>query len=147
MTLRQLPAWTDSQIETLYPGCFALVMATGIVSNAVFLEGSRALRPNVRRQRLGLFRLGNLYGVACLSVPSNAMARSDKSTSDIFVPYGCNMPFLRTMLPFIDGATFMMWAWASMWIPLLVLLGIWKHGVRAGSHNLYAAARCIPSLV
>jgi tellurite resistance protein TehA-like permease len=23
-----------------------------------------------------------------------------------------------------------MWAWATWWIPLLVLLGIWKHGVR-----------------
>ncbi len=42
--LRLLPrlfAWIDSQIETLYPGSFALVMATGIISNALFAEGSR----------------------------------------------------------------------------------------------------------
>lgn len=39
------------------------------------------------------------------------------------------MPFLRAMRPFIDGVTLIMWAWATWWIPLLILLGAWKHGV------------------
>lgn len=39
------------------------------------------------------------------------------------------MPFLHSMRPFIDGITLIMWAWASWWIPLLLLFGIWKHGV------------------
>jgi tellurite resistance protein TehA-like permease len=39
------------------------------------------------------------------------------------------MPFLQSMRPFIDGVTLMMWAWATWWIPLLLLFGIWKHGV------------------
>jgi tellurite resistance protein TehA-like permease len=39
------------------------------------------------------------------------------------------LPFLRSMRPFIDGVTLIMWAWATWWIPLLVLFGIWKHGV------------------
>lgn len=38
--------------------------------------------------------------------------------------------FLQSMRPFIDGVTLIMWAWATWWIPLLVLFGIWKHGVR-----------------
>ncbi|MFO1185994.1 MAG: tellurite resistance/C4-dicarboxylate transporter family protein [Alphaproteobacteria bacterium] len=37
------------------------------------------------------------------------------------------MPFLLDMRPFIDGVTLLMWAWATWWIPLLVLFGIWKH--------------------
>jgi Voltage-dependent anion channel len=36
-------AWTEREIATLDPGCFALVMATGIISNAFFLEGRRGL--------------------------------------------------------------------------------------------------------
>jgi tellurite resistance protein TehA-like permease len=40
------------------------------------------------------------------------------------------MPFLHSMRPFIHGVTLIMWAWATWWIPLLLLLGIWKHGVR-----------------
>jgi tellurite resistance protein TehA-like permease len=39
------------------------------------------------------------------------------------------MPFLHSMRPFIDGMTLIMWAWATWWIPLLVLFGVWKHGV------------------
>lgn len=38
--------------------------------------------------------------------------------------------FLIAMRPFIDGVTLIMWAWATWWIPLLVLFGLWKHGVR-----------------
>ena len=33
--------WAGHQIATLYPGCFALVMATGIISNGLFFEGHR----------------------------------------------------------------------------------------------------------
>jgi tellurite resistance protein TehA-like permease len=40
------------------------------------------------------------------------------------------LPFLHGMRPFISGMTLLMWAWATWWIPLLLLLGIWKHGVR-----------------
>lgn len=42
---------------------------------------------------------------------------------------GGGLPFLQSIAPFIDGVTLAMWAWATWWIPLLLLLGIWKHGV------------------
>jgi len=40
-----------------------------------------------------------------------------------------HLPFLQSMRPFIDGVTLIMWAWGTWWIPLLLLFGIWKHGV------------------
>jgi len=40
-----------------------------------------------------------------------------------------HMPFLASMRPFIDAVTLLLWAWATWWIPLLVLFGVWKHGV------------------
>jgi tellurite resistance protein TehA-like permease len=39
------------------------------------------------------------------------------------------LPFLEAMRGFIDGITLILWAWATWWIPLLVLFGIWKHGI------------------
>ncbi|ACI92275.1 putative C4-dicarboxylate transporter/malic acid transport protein [Afipia carboxidovorans OM5] len=36
-------------------------------------------------------------------------------------------PFLTAMRPFVEGATLVMWAWATWWIPLLVAFGIWTH--------------------
>jgi hypothetical protein len=39
--LHRLRAWTRSEVAALHPGCFALVMATGIISNGLFLGGHR----------------------------------------------------------------------------------------------------------
>ena len=39
-------------------------------------------------------------------------------------------PWLATLLPFVKGYTLLYWATGSWWIPVLVLLGIWRHGVR-----------------
>ncbi|MDD5394005.1 MAG: tellurite resistance/C4-dicarboxylate transporter family protein [Thiothrix sp.] len=41
-----------------------------------------------------------------------------------------HLPFLLSLHPFIDGVVMVMWAWATWWIPLLVIFGIWKHGIR-----------------
>jgi tellurite resistance protein TehA-like permease len=37
---------------------------------------------------------------------------------------------LTELLPFIEGLTLLFWATATWWIPLLVLLGVWRHVVR-----------------
>jgi len=39
-------------------------------------------------------------------------------------------PLLDQILPFVRGLTFMWWATATWWIPMLVILGIWRHGLR-----------------
>ena len=40
------------------------------------------------------------------------------------------MPFLLGLRPVIEAVTLCLWGWATWWIPLLVLLGFWKHGLR-----------------
>jgi tellurite resistance protein TehA-like permease len=37
--------------------------------------------------------------------------------------------FLMPLKPYILGFTLMMWAWGTWWIPLLVVIGIWKYGI------------------
>ncbi|HCL86628.1 MAG TPA: C4-dicarboxylate ABC transporter [Comamonadaceae bacterium] len=39
-------------------------------------------------------------------------------------------PFLVSLLPFLKGFTVLYWASGTWWIPMLLLLGIWRHGVR-----------------
>lgn len=41
-----------------------------------------------------------------------------------------HLPFLQAMQPFVDGVTLIIWAWGTWWIPLLIVFGIWAHGVR-----------------
>lgn len=72
------------------------------------------------------------------------------SPSDLAPPYWINMgaaaistlagttlvaaaphsPVVDQILPFIRGLTLMWWATATWWIPMLVILGIWRHIVR-----------------
>jgi tellurite resistance protein TehA-like permease len=72
------------------------------------------------------------------------------SPSDLAPPYWINMgaaaistlagaalvaaaphsPLLAQILPFVRGLTLMWWATATWWIPMLVILGIWRHVIR-----------------
>ena len=38
--------------------------------------------------------------------------------------------FLSSLLPFLKGFTLFFWAFATWWIPLIVLMGIWRHIVK-----------------
>jgi tellurite resistance protein TehA-like permease len=59
-----------------------------------------------------------VMGAAAISVNAGA----------ILIVRGGTTPFLHSLQPFLDGVTLATWAWATWWIPLLLLLGIWKHG-------------------
>jgi tellurite resistance protein TehA-like permease len=39
-------------------------------------------------------------------------------------------PVLQQVLPFVRGFTLLWWATATWWIPMLVILGVWRHGYR-----------------
>lgn len=39
-------------------------------------------------------------------------------------------PLLRQLLPFLKGFTLFFWATATWWIPMLVILGFWRHVYR-----------------
>ena len=72
------------------------------------------------------------------------------SPSDLAPPYWINMgavaistlagtllaaaaplsPLVQDLLPFIKGLTLLFWATATWWIPMLVILGVWRHVYR-----------------
>jgi tellurite resistance protein TehA-like permease len=74
----------------------------------------------------------------------------DFSPGDLSPPYWINMgamaistlagslliinapdaPYIHSLLPFIKGFTVFYWATGSWWIPMLILLGIWRYGFR-----------------
>lgn len=37
---------------------------------------------------------------------------------------------LLELVPFLKGLTLMFWATATWWLPLLIMLGVWRHGVK-----------------
>jgi tellurite resistance protein TehA-like permease len=39
-------------------------------------------------------------------------------------------PALQSVLPFVRGFTLFWWSAATWWIPMLVILGVWRHVIR-----------------
>ncbi len=72
------------------------------------------------------------------------------SPSDLAPPYWINMgavaistlagalladaapalPLIRDLLPFVKGMALLFWSTATWWIPMLVILGVWRHVIR-----------------
>ncbi len=83
-------AWLRREIATLYPGCFALVMATGIISNALFFEDHHTLS-----QALFIFNAAAYPFLLAASiyprrsVQPRAMGRSDQPAPGVLVLHDC----------------------------------------------------------
>lgn len=41
-----------------------------------------------------------------------------------------DIPYLAAILPFLKGITILFWAVGTWWIPLLLMLGIWRYGYK-----------------
>jgi tellurite resistance protein TehA-like permease len=55
-----------------------------------------------------------------------AMAISTLAGAQL-VENASDAPFLVSLLPFLEGFTAFYWATATWWIPMLIVLGIWRH--------------------
>ena len=78
--------------------------------------------------RIFFFTVGAEDMTPLLWVVMGAAAISTNAGSTLLLT-DSGMPSLQSVRPFIEGVTLIMWAWATWWIPLLLLFGIWKHGV------------------
>ncbi len=58
-----------------------------------------------------------------------AMAITTLSGAELIHAFG-EVPVIAGMLSFVKGLTTMYWATATWWIPMLLVLGVWRHGVR-----------------
>lgn len=48
-------------------------------------------------------------------------------TGSILIENAADAPFVETLLPFLKGFTIFFWATGTWWIPMLVILGAWRH--------------------
>ena len=99
---------------------------------------------------LSMWSWGGMFYIWIISLIFYRYSFFAFSPSDLSPPYWINMgamaistmagarlientpdaPFLASLAPFLKGFTVLYWATATWWIPMLVLLGIWRHLVR-----------------
>ncbi|TXL74194.1 C4-dicarboxylate ABC transporter [Vineibacter terrae] len=60
--------------------------------------------------------------MGAMAISTLAGARLVENTPDA--------PFLSSLLPFLKGFTVFYWATGTWWIPMLLVLGVWRHVVR-----------------
>ena len=60
--------------------------------------------------------------MGAMAISTLAGARLVENTPDA--------PFLASLLPFLKGFTVFYWATGTWWIPMLVVLGVWRHLIR-----------------
>ena len=99
---------------------------------------------------LSMWLWGGMFYIWIISLIFYRYSFFKFSPSDLSPPYWINMgamaisalagarlventihaPFLAGLTPFLKGFTILYWATASWWIPMLLLLGVWRHVIR-----------------
>jgi tellurite resistance protein TehA-like permease len=88
-----------------------LVVATLVVYRFVFLE----LRVE---ETLPPYWIS--MGAVAITVLAGSNLLLDRDSS----------PIVDQMAPFLSGMVVLAWATATFWIPLMIIMGVWRHGVR-----------------
>jgi len=141
-----------SLAEGISGGWLVAVVATESISN---LGGLLSPRFEAQRELLLFFSLtfwlcGGMLYIWMISLIFYRYTFFDFSPSDLMPPYWINMgamaisalagttlvasapgsPLLTRMEPFLRGFTALFWATATWWIPMLVILALWRHVYR-----------------
>jgi tellurite resistance protein TehA-like permease len=129
----------------------AVVAAQSVaVLGAQLAEGFGTSAPDVLLFCLGMWLGSGMLYIWIISLIFYRYTFFTMQPSDLAPPYWINMgavaistlagtlliaaaplsPLLRDLLPFVKGFTLLFWATATWWIPMLVILGAWRHVYR-----------------
>ena len=79
--------------------------------------------------RYTFFRLSPKDLMAHYWINMGAMAISTLAGT-LLIKNSAGIPLLEAMVPFMKGFTLFYWATATWWIPMLVILAVWRHGYK-----------------
>lgn len=141
-----------SLAEGINGGWLVAVVATESIANlgAQLLPRFESHREALLFLSLCLWLCGGMLYIWLISLIFYRYTFFPFSPSDLMPPYWVNMgamaisalagttlvvnapgsPLLLKMEPFLRGFTVLFWATATWWIPMLVILGVWRHVYR-----------------
>ncbi|MEO6798470.1 MAG: hypothetical protein ABI178_00820, partial [Rhodanobacter sp.] len=121
---------SPSSVRRLHPGCFALVMATGIVSIDVNQHGMPMLARALFSVNLVAFVLLGLLTALRLIRARQALLDdfTNPARGAAFLTFTAASCVLASQCLLV--VNWPAWATATWWIPLLAILELWRHGLR-----------------
>jgi tellurite resistance protein TehA-like permease len=151
-TVMTVKAVKPSLAEGINGGWLVSVVAAQSVAvlGAQLAYGFGAHAPQVLLFALTMWLGGGMLYIWIISLIFYRYTFFTLSPSDLAPPYWINMgavaistlagtmliaaasysPLLTELLPFLKGFTLLFWATATWWIPMLVILGVWRHVYR-----------------
>lgn len=134
-------------------GWLIAVVATqsiAVLAALIAAEWPQPLRLELNFFALSMWLWGGMLYIWIISLIFYRYTFFAFSPSDLAPPYWINMgamaistlagarlvqntpdaPFLASLLPFLKGFTVFYWATGTWWIPMLLLLGVWRHLIR-----------------
>jgi tellurite resistance protein TehA-like permease len=137
--------------EGIHGGWLVAVVATESVSTLASLLAPAVHRPDrLLFVSLAFWLAGGMLYIWLISLIFYRYTFFPFSPSDLMPPYWINMgamaistlagalllvaaplsSLLQRIEPFVLGMTFLFWATATWWIPMLLILGYWRHVLR-----------------
>ncbi|MDQ2706024.1 MAG: tellurite resistance/C4-dicarboxylate transporter family protein [Pseudomonadota bacterium] len=135
--------------EGIHGGWLVSVVAAQAVSllGGLLADGFGPHREEVLFFALSMWLGGGMLYIWIISLIFYRYSFFSISAADLSPPYWINMgamaistlagavliaaakssPLLQQFLPFLKGVTLLFWATATWWIPMLVILGVWRH--------------------
>jgi tellurite resistance protein TehA-like permease len=135
--------------EGIHGGWLVSVVAAQAVSllGSLLAPGFEAYQEQALFFSLTMWLGGGMLYIWIISLIFYRYTFFPLSAADLSPPYWINMgamaistlagaflidaadgsPLLQGLLPFLRGLTLMFWATATWWIPMLVILGVWRH--------------------
>lgn len=134
-------------------GWLLAVVATqsmAVLAALIAPEVEQPLRLELNFFALSMWLWGGMLYIWMMSLIFYRYTFFEFSPADLSPPYWINMgamaistlagsllilntphaPFIHSMLPFIKGFTVFYWATGTWWIPMLVALAVWRHGIK-----------------
>ena len=132
----------------IHGGWLIAVVATQSVSNlGTLLAAQFEAHQPILFFTLSMWLWGGMLYIWMISLIFYRYAFFPMAPSDLTPPYWINMgavaistlagaslmlhssgwPFLQDIFPFLQGLSLFFWATGTWWIPMLVILGIWRH--------------------
>ena len=118
-----------------------------VLTELIAVRWQQPLRLEANFFALSMWLWGGMLYIWMISLIFYRYTFFEFSPADLSPPYWINMgamaistlagslliinspdaPFLRSLLPFLKGFTVFYWATGTWWIPMLFVLGIWRH--------------------
>ncbi|MCC6815703.1 MAG: tellurite resistance/C4-dicarboxylate transporter family protein [Saprospiraceae bacterium] len=147
LTIKQDKPTLDKGITGAWLTAIVATQSVSILSALVATHLNQPYRIEVNFFALSMWLWGGMFYIWMISLIFYRYTFFKFSPDDLAPPYWINMgamaistlagsvlilnspdaPFIQSLLPFMKGFTVFYWATGTWWIPMLIILAVWRH--------------------